>query len=245
MKSLKERTATGIFWGGLNTFHNSLSSWYSGCDGRILMPDDYGLIGMISVFTLVANTLQESGFSSTLIKMQAPTKEDYASVFCSTFYQSGHLPHSFCVGSGNSWFLRSTGSGGLFPCGVPVICLQALVSFKRHSYQADCAEAAGHGNLGSILLSCVWDLHLRCSILRIGPCHTGGVTFIFPYPAALDDERLATGSFVPSAALKRMFPFSVKLLFSGVITQLAGGAYSLFLGKYYDAEQVGYYTQAI
>ena len=41
-----------------------------------------------------------------------------------------------------------------------------------------------------------------------------------------------------------MFPFSVKLLFSGIITQLAGGAYSFVLGKYYDADQVGYYTQA-
>ena len=81
MKSLKERTATGIFWGGLNTFSQQLVQLVFGIVmARILMPDDYGLIGMISVFTLVANTLQESGFSSTLIKMQAPTKEDYASV---------------------------------------------------------------------------------------------------------------------------------------------------------------------
>ena len=62
-KSLKERTAHGLFWGGFNTFTQQLVQLGFGIImARILTHGDYGLIGMITVFTMIANTLQESGF---------------------------------------------------------------------------------------------------------------------------------------------------------------------------------------
>ena len=48
---------------------------------RLLTPTDYGLVGMLAVFTAIAGALQESGFTTALANMEHPTDNDYNSVF--------------------------------------------------------------------------------------------------------------------------------------------------------------------
>ncbi len=49
--------------------------------GRLLDKTDYGMIAMISVFALVANELQNSGFKAALNNIKQPQHRDYNSVF--------------------------------------------------------------------------------------------------------------------------------------------------------------------
>ena len=49
--------------------------------GRLLDTTDYGMIAMISVFSLVANELQNSGFKAALNNLKQPEHSDYNSVF--------------------------------------------------------------------------------------------------------------------------------------------------------------------
>lgn len=49
--------------------------------GRLLAPSDYGMMAMISIFSLVATALQESGFRTALTNLKDPRPEDYNSVF--------------------------------------------------------------------------------------------------------------------------------------------------------------------
>ena len=49
--------------------------------GRLLNPEDYGMIAMILVFQLIANALQESGFKSAIGNLKEPQHNDYNSVF--------------------------------------------------------------------------------------------------------------------------------------------------------------------
>ena len=49
--------------------------------GRLLSPYDYGMMAMISVFSLVATALQDSGFKVALTNQEKPTDADYNSVF--------------------------------------------------------------------------------------------------------------------------------------------------------------------
>ncbi|MBR1621638.1 MAG: oligosaccharide flippase family protein, partial [Prevotella sp.] len=49
--------------------------------GRLLSPADIGLVGMITIFTVLANNLQESGFFTTLANQKNPTHRDFNSVF--------------------------------------------------------------------------------------------------------------------------------------------------------------------
>ena len=48
---------------------------------RLLMPEDYGAIGMLTIFMLVAQSFLDGGFAAALIQKKRPTQEDYSTIF--------------------------------------------------------------------------------------------------------------------------------------------------------------------
>ena len=82
METLKEKTARGLFWGGMNTIVQQVIGLLFGIIlGRLLAPSDYGMMAIISVFALVATALQDSGFKVALANEKAPTHAGYNAVF--------------------------------------------------------------------------------------------------------------------------------------------------------------------
>lgn len=81
-QSLKDKTAKGLFWGGVsNGVQQILALLFGIFLSRILSPGDYGMVGMLTIFTGFANALQESGFSAALTNKLDIKHEDYNSVF--------------------------------------------------------------------------------------------------------------------------------------------------------------------
>ena len=59
-QTLKEKTAKGLFWGGLsNGLMQLLSLSFGIVLARILSRSDYGMVGMLAIFSLIANSIQE------------------------------------------------------------------------------------------------------------------------------------------------------------------------------------------
>lgn len=59
--TLKEKTAKGLFWGGFSSGAQQLIGLLAGIVlGRILSPSDYGMIAMITIFSVIATELQNS-----------------------------------------------------------------------------------------------------------------------------------------------------------------------------------------
>ena len=82
METLKQKTAKGLFWGGMNNVvQQAVGLAFGIVLGRLLTPEDYGMMAMISVFSLVATALQDSGFKVALANLPSPRDEDYNSVF--------------------------------------------------------------------------------------------------------------------------------------------------------------------
>ena len=80
--SLKQRTAKGLLWGGLNNGAQQLLSLLFGIFlARLLTRDDYGMVGMLTVFSAVASALQEGGFISALANQRVVEHRDYNAVF--------------------------------------------------------------------------------------------------------------------------------------------------------------------
>ena len=80
--SLKEKTAKGLFWGAINNGAQQVLVLLFGIIlGRILSPDEYGMVGMLTIFTLIGNSLQESGFRAALVNVRNIRHEDYNAVF--------------------------------------------------------------------------------------------------------------------------------------------------------------------
>ena len=51
-ESLKEKTATGLFWGAMNSGTTQVLNLVFGIVlGRLLSPADYGIVGVLTVFT--------------------------------------------------------------------------------------------------------------------------------------------------------------------------------------------------
>ena len=57
-ESLKEKTAKGLFWGGFSNGIQQLLNLFFGIFlARLLNADDYGMVGMLTIFIAVAGTL--------------------------------------------------------------------------------------------------------------------------------------------------------------------------------------------
>lgn len=82
MSSLKDKTAKGFLWGAMNNGAMQILNMIFGVVlGRLLSKEDYGLIGMMVIFTSIAAALQDSGFVTALTNRKNATHRDYNSVF--------------------------------------------------------------------------------------------------------------------------------------------------------------------
>ena len=88
-QTLKEKTAKGLFWGGLSSIIQQLLVAAFGIVLlRELTPGDYGMIGMLAIFTGIASTIQESGFTAALINRSTFDPRDFNAVFWFNFFVS-------------------------------------------------------------------------------------------------------------------------------------------------------------
>ena len=81
-KSIKRKVGSGMVWTSLQRFAKMGIDFISGIIlARLLTPFDYGCIGMLSIFMVLADTFIDSGFGSALIQKKNPTQTDYSTIF--------------------------------------------------------------------------------------------------------------------------------------------------------------------
>lgn len=80
--SLKHKATSGMVWTALQRYSQMFIQFISGIIlARLLTPFDYGCIGMLSIFMVLAETFIDGGFGSALIQKKRPTQVDYSTVF--------------------------------------------------------------------------------------------------------------------------------------------------------------------
>ncbi len=80
--SLKQKAASGMVWTAFQKYSTMGIQFISGIIlARLLTPYDYGCIGMLSVFMVLAEAFIDGGFGSALIQKKHPTQEDYSTIF--------------------------------------------------------------------------------------------------------------------------------------------------------------------
>ena len=81
-QSLKNKTVKGVGWSAIdNVAQYAVSFVVSIVLARLLSPDDYGLLGLIAIFTAICNALINGGFTNALIRKKDVTDDDYNTVF--------------------------------------------------------------------------------------------------------------------------------------------------------------------
>ncbi|HEY8892400.1 MAG TPA: lipopolysaccharide biosynthesis protein [Clostridium sp.] len=81
-KSLKSKVLYGLFWRFMESSGTQgIQFVVSIILARLLLPKDFGIIGLITVYIQVANVFIQSGFGTALIQKKEVDDEDYSSVF--------------------------------------------------------------------------------------------------------------------------------------------------------------------
>lgn len=71
-----------MVWTALQRYSTIFIQFISGIIlARLLTPYDYGCIGMLTIFMMLAQTFIDGGFGSALIQKKQPTQVDYSSIF--------------------------------------------------------------------------------------------------------------------------------------------------------------------
>lgn len=80
--NLTQKTASGVFWVFMERICAQFVSFaVSIVLARLLMPDDYGLIAIVTVLINILNVIVTGGFSTSLIQKKDTDDMDYCSVF--------------------------------------------------------------------------------------------------------------------------------------------------------------------
>ena len=81
-QSLKARTIKGVLWSASERFGSQGIHFILGIIiARLLLPSDYGLIGMLSVFMAVSQTFIDSGFYKALVRKKELSDVDFSTAF--------------------------------------------------------------------------------------------------------------------------------------------------------------------
>ena len=246
--SLKEKTAKGILFGGLsNGTTQVLNAVFGIIISRRLSPEEYGVVGMLAIFSAIASSLQEGGFISALTNRKNASQQDFNSVFwfnvtCSlTIYiilwLAAPLIALYFHDSRLLWLSRYTFLG--FVVASFSIVPRAIL-FKQMRMKEQTVIS-----IVSLLLSGSIGVVLALSGFSYWGIATQAIVFVLAVSVISWYYSKFRPNFTFSIKpIKEMFGFSFKIILTNIFNAVNNNVFSLLLGKYYKDKEVGDYTQA-
>ena len=245
---LKEKTARGLLWGALNSGSTQLLNLIFGIIlGRLLTPAEYGIVGVLSIFTLIAGNLQSSGFTQALVNLKAPRNEDYTAVFWFNTLTSFVLYALL--------FLSAPLIAQFFhqPCLVEVsrfVFLSFVISsfgIAHNAYMTKNMMNRELAIIGAIALLCSGGVATFLAFYGFSYWSLAWQQII--YITVLNIGRYYYTPWRPSwhftfEPVRKMFGFSVKILITNIINTLSNNILTLLFGRLYPIKAVGNYSQA-
>ena len=245
---LKSKTARGFFWGALNNgTMQVLNAVFGIVLARKLGQADYGLIGMLTIFTLIANSLQDSGFVTALTNKRDATHLDYNSVFWFNISVSCCLYILlFCCAPLIAYIFDEpilTDLSRFYFIGFVIASFSIVprAILFRQIKQRELAFMA----IISLLVSGTVGIIMAYNGMAYWGLATQTLTFnlMVSIISWLYSHFRPTWQF-SAKPIKEMFGFSSKMLITSIFNQVNNNIFSLVLGLIYTKVEVGTYTQA-
>lgn len=248
MSSLKDQTVKGVYWSSAENVITVGITFVVGLVlARLLGPEEYGLIGIITIFISVFNSIVDSGFSNALIRKKEVDNLDYNTIYITNLVFSVILfIVLFLIAPAISVFFNSPQlipltrvMGGVLIINafsiIPRTVLVRQLDFKTQAKVSFIASiVSGVIGIGMALSGCgIWSLvgqqlsrQLLNSLLLWIWCHwRPQIEFSF-------------------IRFKELFNFGWKLLVSGLIDTIWKEIYQVVIGKVYSPSTLGQYTRA-
>lgn len=246
--SLIKQAKQGVFWTFIQQF--SIQFINFGVQiilARLLQPSDFGLIAMIAVFVALGQSLSDSGMTSSLIRNDKNTENDYGTVFLTNLgvslilYGIAYILAPFVADFYKQDILTDLLRAYALVFIISSFNVVQLAKFTKElnfksqfTYQLPSVMI---GALTGIFMAYygfgVWSL----VSLNIAQAISFSLFLWFFYqwkPKLIFDKSI----------FKYHFDFGYKLTLSGVLNTVYLNLYRIIIGKKFSTTSVGYFTQA-
>lgn len=246
--NLKQKTKKGLYWSAASNFANQGMRFVFGLIlARMLSPDAYGVIGMLTVFLCVVQVFIDCGFSQALIAKQDRTQKDFSTEF---FFNIGVGLIGYCLLFISAPFiaefynmplltsvLRVVGLGVIINslCVVQSAQFAIRLDFKTPAKLAVITNMFS-GVVGIFLAYCgygVWALVFQ----QIAGNFLNGI-LLWILAGWRPTFEFSRDSF------RYLWSYGSKILASSLIQQVYDNLYPLVIGKFFSARQLGLYSRA-
>lgn len=246
-KKMRNEVISGLFWklmerGGTQGIQFIVQIILA----RNLLPGDYGVIALVTIFLIVANIFVQSGFNIALIQKEKVTEVEFSSVFylsiffasllylilfftapfVATFYDEPQIIPVFRVLSVTLFF-------GAFNSIQNAVVVRKM-QFKKLFYSS----------LGAILVSGTVGIVMAYSGFGVWALVAQQITNqIFIAAILWVTVKWRPRLLFSVEKVRGLFSYGWKLVVSALIDTLYKNLRSLIIGKIYNAEMLGYYNR--
>ncbi len=247
-ETLKHKAVSSVLWrvaeqGGKQAIYFVISVVLA----RLIMPDQFGLVAMLTVFTAIANVFIDSGFSTALIRKTDRTQAD-----CSTVYWFNVIISAACY---IILFFGAPLVAKFYD--MPQLCailrvtslnliIGSLAGVHRTLLQAEMDfKALTKFNLLGVVLSGITGVILAYLGFEVWALVAQGLMMTAVTTVSVWYKVAWRPSFIFSRkSFREFFGFGSKLLASSVLDTVYSNIYSVVIGKVYKASDLAFYNRA-
>ncbi|WP_301708255.1 lipopolysaccharide biosynthesis protein [uncultured Duncaniella sp.] len=246
--SIKHQAASGMVWTAVERFGSQIVQFIIGIVlARLLLPDDYGLIGMLAIFMAISQTFLDCGFANALIQKKDRDEIDYSTVFYFNLAVALILY-------------------GILFFFAPIIAdfynQPILTEITRVYSLTLIVNALSIVQTARLSIDLDFKLQAKASIISILISGTIGIVFAyngFGVWALVSQGLLSAsirtmilwicGNWMPLAVFSKtsfrsLFSFGSKLLCSSLINTIYQNLSTIIIGKAFQTAELGYFTRA-
>ena len=246
--NLNNRVVDAMLWNSFGKFGTVLITFISNMVlARLLMPEDFGYIGMLTIFISISDVIAIGGFGQALVQKKSPTHIDYCTVFYWNLFASTLL---YAI-----LFLCAPLIADFYNMSLlcPIVRVQSLTiiihafvviqnnqlqkTLRFKEYATRNVVAALAGSTVAIFMAFrgfgVWSL--VASSLVSGVC---SVLLLWKMSDWRPSLAFSWRSF------KELFAFGGMVALSDLFEKIYSNIQGLIIGKLFSAKEMGYYSQA-
>lgn len=247
-EQLRDKVTVGVAWSVAEKIGSMLMQMVvSIVVARLLMPEDFGVLAILTFFTALMAVVVDSGFSQTLIRKTEPTESDYKSVFVFNVVTSLVL---YAVMTALSPAIAAYYNLPVISKIAPVLFLLLPVNALTVIQNTIFARQFRFATLSRINFASATIAGVTA--ITMAWCGFGVWSLVAQRLAQVTVKAVllwwrgdwrCKGRF-DFSALRAMSGFSFRLMGTDIISYLYNNIAQLFIGKMHSATTLGYYNQA-
>lgn len=250
MESLKEKTAKGLFWGAMNSGTMQILNLIFGIVlAKQLTPGDYGIVGVLTIFSLIAGNLQSSGFTQGLTNIKHPTSNDYNAVFWFNVIVSAviYVILFFCAPL-IAWYFHSPVLTTLSRFVFLGFFISAFgIAHNAYMFKNIMARERTITGFVSLVLSGLCGITLACNGMAYWSLAWQSILFVLIQNICryyYTYDKWHPSLHIDFSPIRKMFSFSVKILITSIINTINSNVLTFIIGHKFPMAAVGNFTQA-